>query len=78
MVQLATIATIGFGSTLVLSGAISVGALSACTLIVGRFLAQSQTLVQISSRVQVTLTPPPNDATDVTPWPIGGGGPSSG
>ncbi|MBB4266587.1 ATP-binding cassette subfamily C protein LapB [Roseospira visakhapatnamensis] len=54
VVQLSTIGTIGFGSTLVLDGRISIGALSACTLIVGRFLALSHSLILSLSRQQAS------------------------
>ncbi len=52
IVQLTTIGTISLGSLYVLEGRISVGGLSACTLLVGRFLQLSQSFILLSSRQQ--------------------------
>lgn len=53
--QLATIGTVAVGSLLVLEGRISVGGLTACTLLVGRFLQVSQNLILASARHQNTV-----------------------
>ncbi|WP_445376343.1 peptidase domain-containing ABC transporter [Niveispirillum fermenti] len=51
-VQFASLLTVGFGSLLVLNGNLSVGALSACMLLVGRSLAPMQSIMQFWSRLQ--------------------------
>lgn len=52
--QATTVGIVGFGSLLVLDGAMSIGALSACTLLAGRFLSLAQNLVLTASRLQST------------------------
>lgn len=54
IIQLSTIGTIVFGSLLVLQGQVSVGGLSACTLLVGRLLQLSQAAILTLSRHQST------------------------
>ncbi|AUN32342.1 peptidase domain-containing ABC transporter [Niveispirillum cyanobacteriorum] len=51
-VQIAGLATVGFGSLMVLDGSLSVGGLSACMLLVGRALAPMQSIMQFWSRLQ--------------------------
>ncbi|MFV3130966.1 peptidase domain-containing ABC transporter [Niveispirillum sp. KHB5.9] len=51
-VQIAGLLTVGFGSLMVLDGALSVGGLSACMLLVGRALAPMQSIMQFWSRLQ--------------------------
>jgi ABC-type bacteriocin/lantibiotic exporters, contain an N-terminal double-glycine peptidase domain len=55
VIQLTTIGTIALGSLFVLEGQISVGGLSACTLLVGRFLQLAQNLILLSSRHQTAV-----------------------
>ncbi|CAO3360806.1 peptidase domain-containing ABC transporter [Azospirillum palustre] len=50
--QLSSFTTVAFGSLLVLDGALTVGGLSACTLLVGRTLAPAQGLMALWSRRQ--------------------------
>ncbi|MBP2300652.1 peptidase domain-containing ABC transporter [Azospirillum picis] len=50
--QLSSLATVAFGSLLVLDGVLTVGGLSACTLLVGRTLAPAQGLMALWSRRQ--------------------------
>lgn len=52
--QATTVGTVAFGSLLVLKGDVGVGALSACTLLVGRFLSLTQNLVLTATRLQST------------------------
>lgn len=50
--QMTSMATVAFGSLLVLDGRLSIGGLSACTLLVGRLLAPAQGLTQMWARRQ--------------------------